>query len=59
MIEQIKKFVTSSWQTKLFIFMLLLYMVALAWTTVQSYVRLAYNRSDWPEETHIKTESSK
>ena len=33
-------------QTKLFIFMWVIYMIALAWTTVQAYARLAYSRSD-------------
>lgn len=33
-------------QTLFFIFTIALYMVAIAWTTVQSYARLTYSRSD-------------
>jgi hypothetical protein len=33
-------------QTKFFIFMWALYMVAIAWTTAQAYARLAYSRND-------------
>ena len=46
------------WQTKFFIANLLLYMIALGWTTIQSYVRLAYNRSDIVEPIIIKIPNS-
>lgn len=38
--------IRSEKQTKFFVFMLALYTVALIWTTVQSYARLEYSRSD-------------
>jgi len=33
-------------QTKFFVFMWAIYMIALVWTTSQAYARLAYSRSD-------------
>lgn len=33
-------------QTKIFILISAIYMIALIWTTVQSYARLSYSRSD-------------
>lgn len=54
--QAIKKLIGASWQTKLFVFMLVLYMIATVWTTAQAYLRLAYSRSDWPENT-INTDS--
>lgn len=54
--QEIKTKMKISWQTFLFIFMLVLYMAAIVWTTVQTYARLSYNRSDWPEESTTKTE---
>lgn len=42
----IKLFRNSHRQTKFFIFMVALYLLALAWTTVQAYARLSYSRSD-------------
>lgn len=41
-----KLFITAHRQTKYFIFTLLLYVVALIWTTLQAYARLEYSRSD-------------
>lgn len=41
-------------QTKFFIFMLALYMIALLWTTAQAYARLAYSRSDISTPTIIR-----
>lgn len=40
-------FIKSSWQTKMFILNVCIYMGALIWTTVQAYARLEYNRSDF------------
>lgn len=42
----LKMFKNAHSQTKFFIFMWAIYMIALAWTTVQAYARLAYSRSD-------------
>lgn len=39
-------FKNSHRQTKFFIFMWVIYMIAIAWTTIQAYARLAYSRSD-------------
>lgn len=33
-------------QTKFFIFTLVIYMIAIFWTTFQAYARLGYSRSD-------------
>ena len=44
--QAIEAFLKSNRQTKFFIFMGALYMIALAWTTIQAYARLAYSRSD-------------
>lgn len=41
------KFINANWQTKLFVINLAIYAVALIWTTVQSYARLEYSRSDF------------
>lgn len=41
-------------QTIYFILMTLIYMIALAWTTLQSYVRLEYSRSDKAENFEIQ-----
>jgi hypothetical protein len=42
----IKIFKNSHRQTKFFVFTLLLYMIALIWTTLQAYARLEYSRTD-------------
>ena len=42
----IRSFKNSNRQTKFFILMWAIYMIALAWTTIQAYARLAYSRSD-------------
>jgi hypothetical protein len=42
----LKMFKKAHRQTKFFIFMWAIYMIALVWTTVQAYVRLAYSRGD-------------
>ena len=41
-------FIKSDRQTKYLILMLLIYMTALIWTTLQSFARLEYSRSDAP-----------
>lgn len=46
--QAIKRFKNSSRQTKIFILMGALYMIAMIWTTVQAYARLNYSRSDAP-----------
>jgi len=45
--EVVSSFINSGKQTKFFIFMTALYMIAIAWTTVQAYARLEYSRSDY------------
>lgn len=42
----IRALINSHRQTKFFILMIAIYMIALAWTTIQAYARLAYSRSD-------------
>lgn len=44
--HMLKRFKNSHRQTKFFIFMWAIYMIAIAWTTVQAYARLSYSRSD-------------
>lgn len=41
----LKMFKRSHPQTKFFIFMWALYMVAIIWTTIQAYARLEYSRT--------------
>ncbi len=40
--QLLKSFISSRWQTKLFICTAVLYLAALLWTTLQSYLRLLY-----------------
>lgn len=54
----IRSFKNSNRQTKFFIFMWAIYIAALAWTTVQSYARLAYSRSDLESPTIIHIPAS-
>ncbi|WP_068470211.1 hypothetical protein [Candidatus Protochlamydia phocaeensis] len=51
--QAIKALKGSSRQTKFFIFMWALYMLALIWTTVQAYARLEYSRSGTPPKSII------
>lgn len=44
--QTVKMFKNAHRQTKFFIFMWAIYMIALGWTTVQAYSRLTYSRSD-------------
>ncbi len=44
--EMIQSFKNSGRQTKYFILMCAIYSIAMIWSTVQSYVRLVYSRSD-------------
>ncbi len=44
--QVIKMFIESNRQTKFFIFMVALYLLAILWTTIQAYARLEYSRSD-------------
>ena len=46
MLSRLRQFMGSGRQTKYFILTILLYMIALAWTTVQAYARLEYSRTD-------------
>lgn len=50
----LKMFQKAHRQTKFFILMLAIYMIALMWTTVQAYARLAYSRSDIASPTIIR-----
>ncbi len=49
----LKMFQRAHRQTKFFIFMFAIYMIAMAWTTVQAYARLVYSRSDLDTPTFI------
>jgi hypothetical protein len=42
----LKMFIHSHRQTKFFILMWAIYLIAIVWTTVQAYARLSYSRSD-------------
>lgn len=42
----IKTFIDSDRQTKFFIFTLVIYMVAIIWTTLQAFIRIEYSHSD-------------
>lgn len=55
--QAIKMFKDANRQTKYFIFTLLLYALALLWTTVQAYARLEYSRSDVSKPILIKPET--
>ena len=55
--QAISSFISSNWQTKIFIMMSAVYMIALLWTTVQAYVRLEYNRSDFKKPIMIQASS--
>ncbi len=44
--QTIKRFKNANRQTKIFILMGALYIIAMVWTTVQAYARLNYSRSD-------------
>lgn len=54
MLEAFKKLKGAGSQTKYFILMALIYIVAMIWTTIQSYARLEYSRSDRPETIVIQ-----
>jgi len=43
--QTVKKFKNSNRQTKFFIFMAVIYLGAMLWTTSQVYSRLSYSRS--------------
>ena len=53
----LQMFKDSNRQTKYFIFTLLLYMLAMIWTTLQAYARLEYSRSDISKPILIKAET--
>lgn len=59
--QAIKSFKDSNRQTKFFIFMGAIYLLALGWTTVQAYARLTYSRSDLnpPIIIHIPPQTQK
>lgn len=44
--QKIKQFKNANRQTKIFVFMGAIYMIAMIWTTAQAYARLGYSRSD-------------
>ena len=41
-----KKFLNARKQTKFFILMTAIYLLALVWTTIQSYARIYYGRTE-------------
>ena len=56
--QAIKLFIESNRQTKIFIFTLALYLLAILWTTIQSYARLEYSRSDISKPIIIQMQPS-
>lgn len=56
--KAIQSFKNAKRQTKFFIFMWAIYMIALFWTTTQAYIRLASGRSDYMPPTVIHIPSS-
>lgn len=54
----VKRFKNAHRQTKFFIFMGMIYMIAIVWTTIQAYARLAYSRSDLNPPVVIKIPTS-
>lgn len=54
----IAQFKSSRRQTKYFILTLLIYMIALVWTTLQSYARLDYSRSDEAKDSTLENETT-
>jgi len=55
--KAIKMLSSSNRQTKYFIFTLVLYMVAIIWTTLQAYARLEYSRSDFSKPILIQRQA--
>lgn len=53
--KTLSKFKNANRQTKVFIFMGALYIIAMVWTTVQAYARLNYSRSDIVKPIVIQT----
>ncbi len=56
MLKMLNMFIKAHSQTKFFIFMFVLYMGAIVWTTIQAYARLEYSRSDFPKPIIIQTQ---
>lgn len=56
MLKALNMFRKSHPQTKFFIFMFALYMIAIIWTTIQAYARLEYSRSDFTKPIIIQTQ---
>lgn len=52
MLDWLKKFIYSNKQTKYFILMAIIYMVAIIWSTIQAYARLEYSRTEKPMTTN-------
>lgn len=52
----LRAFKNSHPQTKLFVLTLILYIVALVWTTLQAYARLEYSRTGYTAPIVIKPE---
>lgn len=46
MLELVRQLKQANRQTKFFILMAVIYLGAIIWTTVQSYARLEYSRTD-------------
>lgn len=53
--QTIKRFKNANRQTKIFVLMGSLYVLAMIWTTVQAYARLSYSRSDEVRPIIIQT----
>lgn len=56
--QAIKMLTLSHRQTKYFIITVLIYMLALIWTTLQSYARLEYSRTDTSKPIIINIQPS-
>lgn len=50
-------FKRAHWQTKCFVIVFAIYLLALGWTTIQCYARITYDR-DFTPPTIIKIPSS-
>ncbi len=55
--QRLKAFKHAHRQTKVFIFMWALYMIAILWTTTQAYTRLFYSRGELNLPTIIRISS--
>lgn len=50
MLKLLKNLANAHYQTKILVLMTAIYMVAIFWTTIQSYARLEYSRTGQVKE---------